>query len=73
VDRRGRVYRWLYALFHRWDLNALTLNRPAWDIFLWLFSIAGIVTSVTAIRIGWVRLRGHRPRRLKTRRRSPID
>ena len=73
VDRRGRVYRWLYALFHRWDLNALTLNRPAWDIFLWLFSIAGIVTSVTAIRIGWVRLRGHRPRRFKTRRRSPID
>lgn len=61
IDRRGRVYRILYDLFHKWDLNILTLNRPAWDLFLWLFSLAGIVTSATAIRIGWQRLR-HRPR-----------
>lgn len=58
IDHRGRVYRWVYQLFHTWDLNALTLNRPAWDIFLWTFSLMGIVTSVSGIWIGWRRLRG---------------
>ncbi len=52
------------------DLNLLTLNRPAWDIFLWLFSLAGLVTSITAIRIGWSRLT-RRPARQSDRRAAP--
>ncbi|EIZ79873.1 PepSY-associated tm helix domain protein [Novosphingobium sp. Rr 2-17] len=64
IDRTGRVYRWVYQLFHTWDLNVLTLNRPVWDIFLWTFSLIGIVTSVSGIWIGWRRLRGPvRPKR----------
>lgn len=58
IDQRGRTYRWVYELFHTWNLNALTLNRPAWDIFLWTFSLMGIVTSASGVWIGWHRLRG---------------
>jgi uncharacterized iron-regulated membrane protein len=57
MDRRRRIYRWAFDLLHKWDLNVLTLHRPAWDIVLWLFSLVGIVTSVTGIWIGWKRLR----------------
>jgi hypothetical protein len=57
VDARRRTYRWLYDMFHKWDLNALTLHRPLWDILLWLFSLAGLVTSISGIWIGWKRLR----------------
>jgi uncharacterized iron-regulated membrane protein len=63
IDGRGRLYRWLFALLHKWDLNLLTLNRPAWDAVLWLLSLVGLVVAVTGVRIGWVRLRrsGRRP------------
>jgi len=57
VDSRRRTYRWLYDMFHKWDLNALTLRRPLWDILLWAFSILGLVTSVSGVWIGWKRLR----------------
>ena len=57
VDARGRTYRWLFDMFHKWDLNALTLRRPLWDIILWAFSLLGLVTSVSGIWIGWKRLR----------------
>lgn len=57
IDERGRIYRWVFDLFHKWDLNILTLNRPVWDVLLWIFSLLGIVTSVSGIRIGWRRLR----------------
>ncbi len=56
VDARRRAYRWFYDLFHKWDLNVLTLNRPLWDILLWFFSLLGLVTSVSGIWIGWKRL-----------------
>jgi len=56
VDTRRRVYRWLYDFLHKWDLSVLTLNRPIWDIWLWSFSIFGLVTSVSGIWIGWKRL-----------------
>jgi uncharacterized iron-regulated membrane protein len=62
-DARARLYRWLYDLLHKWDLNLLTLNRPVWDLFLWFFSVAGLVTSTTGIKIGWARLRHRHPRR----------
>ena len=57
VDSRRRVYRWFFDLFHKWDLNSLTLHRPLWDILLWVFSIVGLITSVSGVWIGWKRLR----------------
>jgi len=56
THRRGRIYRWLFDLLHKWDLNGLTLNRPAWDILLWALSLLGLITSVSGIWIGWIRL-----------------
>ncbi len=56
TDTRGRLYRWLFDLLHRWDLNLLLDFWPARDIVIWLFSIAGIVTSATGIWVGWKRL-----------------
>ncbi|WP_052149242.1 hypothetical protein [Sphingomonas sp. Ant20] len=29
VDERQRTYRWVFDLLHKWDLNTLTLHRPA--------------------------------------------
>lgn len=57
IDARRRLYRWLFDLFHKWDFNLLTLNRPLWDIVLWGLSFAGLITSISGIRIGWARLR----------------
>jgi hypothetical protein len=57
VDRCGRTYRWLFDLLHKWDLNALTLRRPLWDIVLWSMSLLGLVTSISGIWLGWKRLR----------------
>jgi uncharacterized iron-regulated membrane protein len=57
IDDKGRTYRWLFDLLHKWDLNALTLRRPLWDIVLWSLSLLGIVTSISGIWIGWKRLR----------------
>jgi len=56
LDRRRRVYRWAFDLLHTWDLNALTLHRPAWDILLWLLSALGLVTSVSGLWLGYKRL-----------------
>ncbi|WP_206240578.1 hypothetical protein [Novosphingobium terrae] len=57
LDARRRTYRWLFDLLHKWDLNALTHNRPIWDIWLWVWSLLGLVTSVSGVWIGWKRLR----------------
>jgi hypothetical protein len=57
IDDSGRGYRWLFNALHDFDLKLLLNNRPAWDIFMWLFSIIGTVTSVSAVVIGWRRLR----------------
>ena len=56
VDQRQRMYRWAFDLLHKWDLSMLTLHRPAWDVLIWLFSIAGVVTSISGIWLGWKRL-----------------
>lgn len=61
IDARGRLYRWLFDLLHKWDFNLLTLHRPSRDLVLWLLSSLGLVTSVSGIWLGWKRLR--RPRR----------
>lgn len=57
IDARGRIYRWLYQMLHTWDLNALTLHRPLWDVLLWAFSLVGLVTSVSGVWLGVRRLR----------------
>ncbi len=62
-DTRRRVYRWLFDLFHRWDLNVLLNAFPARDVVIWLMSIAGLISSVTAVYVGYVRLRRPSPRR----------
>ncbi len=56
-DSRRRTYRWLFDLFHRWDLNPLLQASPARDLLIWLMSIAGLISSVTAVYVGWKRLR----------------
>jgi hypothetical protein len=63
LDTRRRVYRWLFDLLHKWDVNGLTLNRPVWDILLWLLSLLGLVTSVSGIWIGVRALRRSNRRR----------
>ncbi|MES2698784.1 MAG: PepSY domain-containing protein [Pseudomonadota bacterium] len=61
-DVRRRTYRWLFDLFHRWDLNLLLAAAPARELLIWLMSLAGLISSVTAVYLGWLRLR--RPYRL---------
>jgi uncharacterized iron-regulated membrane protein len=60
MDRRRRIYRWAFDLLHRWDLNVLIAAGPARHILIWLMSALGLVTSITGIRIAWVRLRQNR-------------
>ncbi|WP_343527800.1 PepSY domain-containing protein [Sphingomonas sp.] len=56
-DRTRRAYRWVYTLLHTWDWPWLTARRPAWDAWMWLWSIAGMVLSVSGVVVGWRRLR----------------
>lgn len=56
LDRRRRVYRTAFDLLHKWDLNLLTLHRPAWDLVLWALSLVGLATSITGVTIAWRRL-----------------
>jgi hypothetical protein len=57
LDARGRLYRWLFDLLHKWDFNALTRHDWAWQLTLWGLSLAGLVISVSGIVTGWRRLR----------------
>jgi uncharacterized iron-regulated membrane protein len=61
IDARGRAYRWLYDGLHRWDFGPLQDNTLVRQMVIWLFSIAGLVISVTSVWIGWRRLRRRRP------------
>ncbi|MFZ2997005.1 PepSY domain-containing protein [Sphingobium sp.] len=63
LDAKGRLYRWCFDLLHKWDMDGLTLHRPAWDILLWMLSALGLTTSVTGIWIGWKRLTHSRVRK----------
>ncbi|MBW6527739.1 hypothetical protein KZ813_12890 [Sphingomonas sp. RHCKR7] len=56
IDRRGRAYRVAYDLLHRWDATALITNRPVRLAWIWLFSIAGVVTSASGVLLAWRRL-----------------
>ena len=56
-DERSRTRRWLFNGLHSLDLPWLIHYRPAWDLFVWLLSLAGLVVSVSGVVIGWRRLR----------------
>lgn len=51
VSRRS--YRWIYSALHSLDFQLLVMHRPAWDIVVWLLSLAGMVVSVSGLVIGW--------------------
>jgi len=57
VDARQRAYRWAFDLLHKWDLTALTLHRPVWDVLIWWASVIGTITSISGIWLGWKRFR----------------
>jgi uncharacterized iron-regulated membrane protein len=67
-DAKRRVYRWLFDLFHRWDLNQLLAAPPARDVLIWSMSLVGLISSMSAVVVGLRRLR--RPRRRLTPARS---
>ncbi|WP_261271234.1 PepSY domain-containing protein [Sphingomonas sp. LC-1] len=56
-DRVRRAYRWVYSFLHTWDWPWLTARRPVWDLWMWLWSIAGLVLSISGVVLGWRRLR----------------
>lgn len=56
-DGHRRVDRWLFAFLHSFDLPVLLASRPAWDIGMVFFSLAGLGLSLTGVVTGWRRLR----------------
>lgn len=52
-----RIDRWLFNALHSLDFRLLLAHRPAWDLVMWLLSLAGIVISISSVVIGWRRLR----------------
>jgi hypothetical protein len=52
----SRTYRWVFAGLHQFDFRFLIHHRPAWDVTLWLFSLGGVITSISGVVIGWRRL-----------------
>jgi uncharacterized iron-regulated membrane protein len=55
--RSDRIDRWLFNALHSFDFRWLIARRPAWDIFMWSISLAGLALSVTSIVVGWRALR----------------
>lgn len=51
-----RIHRWLFNALHSFDFRWLLSHRPAWDILMWILSLAGLTISVTSVVIGWRRL-----------------
>ena len=66
-DSHRRVDRWLFAFLHSFDLPVFLAARPAWDLWMVFFSLAGLGLSLTGAVTGWRRLRrkagGGRPAR----------
>jgi uncharacterized iron-regulated membrane protein len=51
-----RIHRWLFNALHSFDFRWLLDARPAWDLLLWVLSIAGLTISVSGVVIGWKHL-----------------
>ena len=52
-----RIDRWMFNALHSLDFHWLLAHRPAWDVVMWVLSLAGIVISISSVVIGWRRLR----------------
>jgi hypothetical protein len=57
IDSAGRANRWWFDALHSLDFRFLIQHRPVWDVVVWLLSAVGLVTSISAIVIGWRRLK----------------
>ncbi|NER61748.1 PepSY domain-containing protein [Pseudomonas sp. MAFF212428] len=57
LDQPRRASRWLFALLHSWDWLPLLVRRPLWDAWMIVFSLGGLVLSVSGVVMGWRRLR----------------
>lgn len=56
LDSRARASRWLFNLLHSWDWQPL-LERPRLrEALIILFSLGGLVISLSGILLGWRRL-----------------
>ena len=85
LDASRRAYRWLYKGLHTFDFPALTAHPALRTWLIVLLSIAGLASSITAIVIGWRRLRniagkplpprvsGHRPSHTNANRRRSLS
>lgn len=56
TDETRRAYRWLFNALHSLDFAFLLRRRPAWDLVVWLLSVAGLIISMSGVVIGWRRL-----------------
>ncbi|MNV53409.1 hypothetical protein D3C71_1455540 [compost metagenome] len=56
-DDSRRLYRWVFNAAHCYDFASLTQQRLAWDVVMWVLSMAGLVMSVSGVVVGWRRLR----------------
>lgn len=56
---KGRVQRWLYNGLHSLDFITLINHRPLWDVLVLALCSTGLVFSVTAVVLGWRRLKKH--------------
>lgn len=55
-DNRRRAYRWLWSALHHWDIAGL-YTRPLWDAWMLTWIGFGLALSVTAVVLGWRRLK----------------
>jgi len=58
-----RLSRVLFSLLHSWDWLPLLQSRPLWDLLMIVFSIGGVLISLTGTVMGWRRLRHKASRR----------
>ena len=57
LTRIDRWARWLYNGLHSFDFAPLFQLRPLWDATLILLLLCGFVFSISAVVIGWRRVR----------------
>ena len=56
-ERLSRLNRWLYHGFHSFDFPFLYYRRPLWDIVVIVFSLGGLLLSVTTLSAAVRRVR----------------
>ena len=57
MDRSRRVYRWLFNGLHSFDFPGLVDRRPLWDALMIALLSCGFIFCVTAVVIGFRRIR----------------